>query len=163
MLRLFKGIALAAFGESCRRCGHVLTARFDPKRRFGAASCCIARSSASTLGWRFRRAFSMRVHPYICLHCRSDIGWQNDSPCWLLARRTRRLAGRVGPFSGEFLDDGNEPWRPRLIARAGNRNVLAFVRIVRWLQSCLEPAEAKSHGRPPFQSVLGFRAVANVR
>jgi hypothetical protein len=24
---------MAAFDESCRRCGHVLTARFDPERK----------------------------------------------------------------------------------------------------------------------------------
>jgi hypothetical protein len=31
--RRSKRVAMAAFGESCRRCGHVLTARFDPLRK----------------------------------------------------------------------------------------------------------------------------------
>jgi hypothetical protein len=34
---------MTAFGESCRRCGHVLAARFDPKRRSPANFCCVAK------------------------------------------------------------------------------------------------------------------------
>jgi hypothetical protein len=39
--------AVAAFGESCRRCGHVLTARFDPKRASAFQLFCVARFTYS--------------------------------------------------------------------------------------------------------------------
>ena len=36
----FETAATAAFGESCRRRGHALTARFDPERLLGRLAGC---------------------------------------------------------------------------------------------------------------------------
>jgi hypothetical protein len=41
---LGNGAAMAAFGESCRCCGHVLMARFDPLLPSGVQTFCVARS-----------------------------------------------------------------------------------------------------------------------
>jgi hypothetical protein len=38
------GAAMAASGESCRRCGHVLTARFDPLLPSAVQLFCAAKS-----------------------------------------------------------------------------------------------------------------------